>query len=203
MRSRRSPGATRPKMDLIKAMRKLAILLSSYAQTNVGESGHCINNRTVVCRQGQRGQPGEPGPRGPKGDSGLVGLPGPPGRLGARGQPGIVGQKGAKGEQGPRGLSGPFLDKPRITSRPQDATVREGSVATFTCEAEGYPRADIKWYFKNTTVATTSSKLQLIGNSSLQINNASISDDSEEIKCEAVNILGQDSAVARLYVLGE
>ena len=147
-------------------------------------------SRNMVCKEGRRGKPG---PRGPKGDRGLKG---PPGNTGKSGLPG---RKGEKGDAGPRGPPGKSVEAPRISDPPRDTTNKEGSVATFFCEAEGYPTPAITWEVNRMPVLNSTSKVQVVGENGLQINNVS-EDDAGEILCKAVSVLGSVEARARLVV---
>ena len=150
-------------------------------------------SQTVICKEGRRGKPG---PRGPKGDPGLQGPHGIPGNTGL---PGRNGAKGEKGDVGPRGPPGPSVEKPRISVPLNNIAKTEGSVATFVCQAEGYPKPAIEWEVNGTKVSQNTSKVQLIEEIGLQINNIEESDEGE-IKCRATNVFGVAESKARLVV---
>ena len=147
-------------------------------------------SKKMVCKEGRRGKPG---PRGPKGDRGLKG---PPGNTGKSGLPG---RKGQKGDAGPRGPPGKSVEAPRISDPPRDTTNKEGSAVTFFCEAEGYPKPAITWEVNRMPVLNSTSKVQVVGENGLQINNVS-EDDAGEVFCKAVSVLGSVEARARLVV---
>eukprot|EP00794_Sanderia_malayensis_P019525 gene19525-21454_t len=141
-------------------------------------------NKTFVC-VGKRGRRGKAGPRGLKG------------KRGPRGPPGI---KGAKGDIGPRGPPGLSIEKARITMKPSDASVVEGTSATFTCEARGNPKPDISWFHNNREIKRDDKNVKIIENIGLEINNISASDNGT-ITCVADNIIGKDKTSAQLIVL--
>ena len=147
----------------------------------------------VICKEGRRGKPG---PRGPKGDPGL---PGPDGIPGNTGRPGHHGAKGEKGEVGPRGPPGHSVEKPRISVPLSNMTKKEGSVVIFVCQAEGYPKPAIEWEVNGTKVSQTTSKVQLIEETRLQINSIEESDEGK-IKCRASNVIGTAESNAKLVV---
>lgn len=148
----------------------------------------------MVCKSGERGRRGKPGPRGPKGDKGQPGMPG------VHGPPGRTGQKGENGAQGPRGPPGPSIEKPKITSRPSNVTAKEGTSATFYCQATGYPVPDIKWILNGKGAEKKGKRIKIIQNTGLQIDNITVN-DAGEIQCMADNILGKESSMASLNVL--
>lgn len=153
-------------------------------------------NQTHVCPAGERGVRGKAGPKGPKGDKGDNGLSG---RQGAEGKPGQKGQKGDIGPPGPPGLS---VEKPRIMSKPSNETIKEGQMATFTCEASGYPVPEIKWFMKDKEVERLDIRVKVITKIGLQINEVEET-DSGTVTCMAENFLGKVNATAELNVLGK
>lgn len=167
--------------------------LNLLKNTTLACHGGAGKTKAMVCKEGRRGKPG---PRGLKGDRGL------PGQQGSPGKSGSTGPKGDKGDAGPRGPPGKSVEAPKINVPLRDATGKEGSVATFVCEAEGYPKPVITWKFNNTTVSNSTSKIQLIAENGLQINNIR-EEDTGEIVCKAVNVLGAAESRARLIVYGK
>ncbi len=149
-------------------------------------------NKTVVC-VGRRGRRGKAGPRGLKGDRGEIGLPGPKGPVG------LKGEKGEAGQRGPPGIS---VEKTRITSKPSNVTVNEGSIATFTCEATGYPKPDITWLHNNKKITGSNIKIKVIDDIGIEVQNVS-KRDRGTVTCIADNILGKDEASAKLFVHSE
>eukprot|EP00112_Aurelia_sp_Birch-Aquarium-sp1_P008153 Seg1894.9 transcript_id=Seg1894.9/GoldUCD/mRNA.D3Y31 product=Tenascin-R protein_id=Seg1894.9/GoldUCD/D3Y31 len=147
-------------------------------------------NRTIVCT-GVRGRRGKHGPRGPKGDNGEKGL------SGVQGPRGMRGEKGQKGAQGPPGRS---IEKPKITSRPSNVTTKEGTSATFYCQATGYPIPDIKWIFDGKAAEEKGNRIKVIQSTGLQISEVSES-DAGEVTCVGENVFGRESSNARLTVL--
>ena len=178
------------KEDLI--LQNLFKVIALY-KTKISNSQAACRNRTLVCKAGKRGRRGKPGPRGPKGDMGLAGMAG---LDGARGR---TGQKGESGDQGPRGPPGRSIEKPKITSRPSNATVKEGASATFYCQATGYPIPDLTWILNGKEVEKKGNRIKVIQNTGIQINNIAVS-DAGEITCIAENVLGKESSRASLNV---
>ena len=175
--------------QLVDAMAQVLVLMKKSTESCSGKN----ITQSVVCKEGRRGKPG---PRGLKGEQGLPGVDGSPGIKGA---PGSKGAKGEKGDAGPRGPPGTSLEKPRISVPLSDTVKLEGSVATFVCEAKGYPKPEIEWEIRSTKVSSSTSKVQLIRGAKLQINSVK-EDDAGEIKCKAGNILGVEESKARLIV---
>eukprot|EP00794_Sanderia_malayensis_P002450 gene2450-2821_t len=153
-------------------------------------------NKTFVCI-GKRGRRGKAGPRGLQGNRGPKGPPGAKGDIGPSGPAGI---KGAKGDTGPRGPPGLSIEKARITMKPSDASVVEGTSATFTCEAKGNPKPDISWFHNNREIKSDDKNVKIIDNIGLEIKNISASDNGT-ITCVADNIIGKDKTSAQLIVL--
>ena len=149
-------------------------------------------NRSIVCT-GMRGRRGKPGPRGLKGDKGEKGL------SGIRGPQGIRGEQGQKGEPGPPGRS---IEKPKITSRPSNLTVKKGTSATFYCQATGYPIPELKWSLNGKAAGEKGNRIKVIQNTGLEISAVKESDGGE-VTCVAENILGRESSNASLNVLSE
>ena len=165
-------------------------------QTETRSSTEC--NKSPVCKIGQRGKRGKPGPRGQKGDAGDAGMPG------ARGPKGMQGQRGPKGDVGPRGPPGLSIEKPTITSKPSNVTVKEGLMATFYCEAEGYPKPELRWMVHGKAVGGNDTRRKVIRSTGigLQIDKVKQEDDGNII-CVAENFLGKESSTAKLNVLGK
>eukprot|EP00795_Rhopilema_esculentum_P016945 gene16945-8438_t len=146
--------------------------------------------KTVLCREGKRGPRGKAGPKGAKGARGEPGGKGPQGNQG---------EKGERGEAGPRGPPGLSVEKPRISEHPRDVTVVRGLSATFKCEARGYPQPEIKWYHNNVLVSNDERKHLTDNGKVLKLRMITV-DDKGEVKCIAVNILGNASSSANLKV---
>eukprot|EP00794_Sanderia_malayensis_P002454 gene2454-2827_t len=153
-------------------------------------------NKTFVCI-GKRGRRGKAGPRGMKGNRGPRGHSGEKGDIGPIGPAGI---KGAKGDIGPRGPPGLSIEKARITMKPSDASVVQGTSATFTCEAKGNPKPDISWFHNKREIKSDDKNIKIIDNIGLEIENVSASDNGT-ITCVADNIIGKDKTSAQLIVL--
>eukprot|EP00794_Sanderia_malayensis_P006833 gene6833-7601_t len=192
-REKRSPFESPKHMELIKKLQKsfpvgnvFNVYLNPYSPAKF------CNKTTVVCK-GKRGRRGKAGPRGLKGDSGGIGLPGP------RGPPGVKGDKGDIGPRGPPGLS---FEKARITMKPSDASVVEGTSATFTCEAKGNPKPDISWLHNDKKIASDNKNIKIIENIGLEIKKVSASDNGT-ITCIADNIIGHVKASSNLIVFAK
>jgi len=148
--------------------------------------GHpCVE--TKVCKRGPRGK------SGPKGSKGNTGSPG------AKGERGSRGEKGEKGDVGPRGPPGLSVEKPRVDLDPQNATVHNGSMATFSCKAEGYPQPKIQWKLNGKPMSSYGRVTLWNNGENLEI--ADISDqDNGEITCVAENIMGSARASTTIAV---
>ena len=151
--------------------------------------GHpCVE--TKVCKRGPRGK------SGPKGSKGNTGSPG------AKGERGSRGEKGEKGDVGPRGPPGLSVEKPRVDLDPQNATVHNGSMATFSCKAEGYPQPKIQWKLNGKPMSSYGRVTLWNNGENLEI--ADISDqDNGEITCVAENIMGSARASTTIAVQGK
>ena len=196
-------------------------MLSSYRMKQFSNS--CIN-KTVVCLpgpKGEKGHPGDVGPMGPKGKMGRLGSKGDtgkPGPIGPKGEQGMKGDRGIKGDIGGQGPEGSFglpgmkgskgekgspgrtLENPKIVSPPASHTVLETTTATFTCEAQGYPSPEIKWYFHGRNVSDH--RYSYPTETGLTIENVG-EEDKGSVTCIASNILGEVKVKAELVVLGE
>lgn len=142
---------------------------------------------TSICQRGPRGKPG---PMGKKGEMGRPGL---------KGEIGNKGAKGDRGEPGPRGPPGLSVEEPSFKEIPQNMKITEGSVATFTCKARGYPEPKIKWTHNNKPISFHLRATLGNNNRSLQITNLT-ENDQGLIRCIAENIMGSVMAHADLEV---
>ena len=147
----------------------------------------------MLYREGKRGPRGKAGPKGAKGARG---------EPGGKGPMGSQGEKGERGEAGPRGPPGLSVEKPRISKHPKDVTVVKGLSATFKCEARGYPQPEIKWYHNSVLVSNDERNYLTDNGNALKMRMISV-DDKGEVKCVAVNILGNSSSYANLKVHGK
>ena len=148
----------------------------------------------MVCT-GKQGQRGKAGPRGYKGDRGETGSHG---LQGVHGKPGQKGEKGAQGLRGPPGLS---IAKTKITVKPADIVVLEGSIATFSCEADGYPHPIVTWLLNNKSIHASGKNYRMIGNVGLEIEGVTQKDHGS-VTCISNNVIGEDRATAELSILG-
>ncbi|CAH0551174.1 unnamed protein product, partial [Brassicogethes aeneus] len=78
----------------------------------------------------------------------------------------------------------------------ESVTSVTGADITIPCEVRGNPQPKVEWY-KNGNALYTSNKNKILGNNTLMIYNADLS-DSGEYTCEAVNSISQDSK--KIYV---
>ena len=197
VRVQRSIKNKRPILTSTQLLRKIAELIRiQLHQTQPQSKTKC--DKSLVCKVGETGKRGKPGPRGPKGDAGDVGM------TGARGPKGMQGEKGPKGDVGPRGPPGLSIEKPRITLKPSNVTVKEGLTATFYCEAEGYPKPELLWMEHGKAVGENDTRRKVIRSTGigLQIDKVK-QDDAGNIICVAENFLSKESSTAYLNVLGK
>eukprot|EP00794_Sanderia_malayensis_P006873 gene6873-7648_t len=187
-REKRSLIRSQKQIELIESMQKSMNNLFYFYRNAEMQAPFC--NKTFKC-VGKRGRRGKAGPRGLKGDPGGVGPHGP------RGPPGVKGDKGDIGPRGPPGLS---FEKARITMKPSDASVVEGTSATFTCEAKGNPKPDISWLHNSKEIASDNKNIKIIENIGLEVKKVSASDNGT-ITCIADNVIGNVKASAQLIVL--
>ena len=155
-------------------------------------SVHCPkSNRGRRGRSGQRGPPGKHGPPGPQG---VKGLQGNQGLQGIQGPPGPMGPPGAKGEPGQS------ISAPSIVTPPMPIVVNETGTASFQCEVEGNPQPKITWRRDNSSLLADKRVVPTGGG--LVINDVRLKDDGT-YTCEARNILGVITSLARLTVQGK
>lgn len=150
------------------------------------------NHRCIVTEECKRGPRGKAGPKGNKGDAGSRGI---------KGQRGQKGEKGDKGDAGPRGPPGLSVEEPKLIIGPKTLVAVRGSVATFSCKAEGYPLPKIKWKHRKSPIADGGRVTLNSSGETLEI--AHITEqDHGEISCTAENIMGMATASANLVVHG-
>ena len=155
----------------------------------------CVNNRTLICKQGRPGRRGKAGPKGPAGIRGLTGPMGPPGVKGAKGDIGLP---------GPPGPPGRSLSKPVILLPPRDVTSVQNSSARFTCKSKGFPKPSFTWMVSGKEVTRDNRRfgtVETTTGSVLEIKSAR-QQDTGKVQCKAVNILGEDAKSATLSVYG-
>ena len=153
------------------------------------------HNVTLVCKKGERGRRGKAGPRGLKGDMGNKGEKGVAGPTGRRGSDGAAGKKGQKGDPGQPGRS---ISKPVVLTKLEKTVTRqESSSLTLYCEANGYPKPDIRWEFDKRKI--NDSRYTFPTKGGLFISNVN-RNDAGSIQCIAENILGRDVIETRLIV---
>ncbi len=80
--------------------------------------------------------------------------------------------------------------------------MNEGSTATFTCEATGYPKPDITWLHNNKKLTGSRRNVKIIDDIGLEIQNV-LPSHNGTFTCIADNILGKDEALVKLVVLSE
>ena len=142
-------------------------------------------------RPGQRGPPGKYGPPGPRGVKGPKGNKGP---QGIQGPPGPLGPPGARGEPGQS------ISAPSIVTPPMPIVVNETGTASFQCEVEGNPHPKVTWLRENSSLLADKRVVPTAGG--LVINGVTLKDDGT-YTCEARNILGVMTSLARLTVQGK
>lgn len=75
-------------------------------------------------------------------------------------------------------------------------------MATFTCDASGYPEPDIKWLMKGKEIDRKDTRVNVVANIGLQINEVKEADHGT-VTCVAENFLGNVNATATLNVLSK
>ena len=172
---------------------------------------HAREKRTVLdlplsvgdgqSRPGSRCIEAETCKRGPRGKSGPKGNKGDPGEQGLKGNRGSKGVKGDKGDVGPRGPPGLSVQEPKLIIKPQNVIAVIGSVASFSCIAEGYPLPKITWEHKTKPVSNGGRIALRSDGKSLKIAGVK-EEDNGQISCSAQNIMGIATARANLVVHG-
>ena len=89
-----------------------------------------------------------------------------------------------------------FIDPPNIIRQVMDHTQNEGQIASFTCQADGEPDANISWYFNDVPLDVTNTmkydvvfSIIMTGTQSvIRINNVQ-SSDVGTYTCNATNVL--------------
>ena len=155
-------------------------------------SVHCP--KSIRGRRGRPGQRGPPGKHGPPGPQGVKGPKGNQGPQGIQGPPGPMGPPGAKGEPG-KSISAPFIVTP-----PMSIVVNETGAASFQCEVEGNPQPKVTWLRDNSSLLADKRIVPTAGG--LVIKDVTLKDNGT-YTCEARNILGVMTSLARLTVQGK
>ena len=155
-------------------------------------SVHCP--KSIRGRRGRSGQRGPPGKHGPPGPQGVKGLQGNQGLQGIQGPPGPMGPPGAKGEPGQS------ISAPSIVTPPIPIVVNETGTASFQCEVEGNPQPKVIWLRDNSSLLADKRVVSTGGG--LIINDVMLKDDGT-YTCEARNVLGVMTSLARLTVQGK
>ena len=155
-------------------------------------SVHCP--KSIRGRRGRSGQRGPPGKHGPPGPQGVKGLQGNQGLQGIQGPPGPMGPPGAKGEPGKS------ISAPSIVTPPMPIVVNETGTASFQCEVEGNPQPKVIWLRDNSSLLADKRVVSTGGG--LIINDVMLKDDGT-YTCEARNVLGVMTSLARLTVQGK
>jgi len=122
---------------------------------------------------------------GIKGD---VGIPGDPGPVGPRGPPGMKGDKGDPGQS---------ISAPSLLQGPVGMTVNESQTAILKCTVDGYPSPKVTWSKLNSSLPVGRHVIEASG--ALIVKGVRPGDDGV-YSCRAENLLGQESASAKLKV---
>ena len=155
---------------------------------------------SVHCPKSIRGRRGRPGQRGPPGKHGPPGPRGVNGPKGNHGPQGIQGPPGPMGPPGARGEPGQSISAPSIVTPPMPIVVNETGTASFQCEVEGNPHPKVTWLRENSSLLADKRVVPTAGG--LVINGVTLKDDGT-YTCEARNILGVMTSLARLTVQGK
>ena len=155
---------------------------------------------SVHCPKSIRGRRGRPGQRGPPGKHGPPGPQGVKGPKGNQGPQGIQGPPGPLGPPGARGEPGKSISAPSIVTPPVSIVVNETGTASFQCEVEGNPHPKVTWLRENSSLLADKRVVPTAGG--LVINGVTLKDDGT-YTCEARNILGVMTSLARLTVQGK
>ena len=155
---------------------------------------------SVHCPKSSRGRRGRPGQRGPPGKHGPPGPQGAKGPKGNQGPQGIQGPPGPLGPPGARGEPGQSISAPSIVTPPMPIVVNETGTASFQCEVEGNPQPKVTWLRDNSSLLAD--KRVVLTDGELVINDVTLIDDGT-YTCEARNILGVMTSMAKLTVQGK
>ena len=154
-------------------------------------------------KQGTRGRPGPPGrtgSNGPPGKHGPIGSQGPTGikgDVGIPGDPGPVGPRGRQGLKGDKGDPGQSISAPSLLQGPAGMTVNESQTAILKCIVDGNPRPKITWSKLNSSLPVGRHMIESSG--ALIVKDVRPGDHGV-YNCRAENLLGQESASAKLTV---
>lgn len=90
-----------------------------------------------------------------------------------------------------------------VTSQyPNPITARPGQDVTLTCRAAvGEPAPEVKWYRQGEEV-TENDRITLLGDGSLRIDDAELSDE-DNYTCLSTNVIGSDSSIVWLAMKGK
>lgn len=186
----------RAKRNTNEQHRSFFIALNSMVKSHLREYNKemfktCFYNETAICIQGEKGTQGQ------RGIQGIAGEKGSRGPIGPRGERGT---KGEKGDAGIRGPPGPTVVRPKKVQGLQDVAALEHHDAVFSCDSDGYPRAEIEWLHKGLRTRTNATRRTTANQTHFEIRNVTLS-DSGVVECVARNFMGEVRARASLTVL--
>lgn len=110
----------------------------------------------------------------------------------------LTGVAGPRGTMGLKGDPGESISTPEVTISPATQTVIENQTVTFDCSATGNPRPAVSWSKVNESLVE---KILSTNDGRLEIPSSSYNDTGKYI-CTAINVLGQDQKMTRLFVEG-
>ena len=90
-------------------------------------------------------------------------------------------------------------DLPRITKQPVNSVTTESDSAHFECEADGFPKPEIRWVKLNSRLPSRRASVQ--PNGTLSIRHAN-KDDAGTYACVAANVFGVVKSYVALVVQG-
>ena len=99
---------------------------------------------------------------------------------------------------GLKGDPGESISSPEVTVSPATQTVTENQTATFYCSATGNPIPAVTWSKINESLGE---KILSTNDGKLEIPSSSYNDKGNYI-CTALNVLGQDRKMTKLFVEG-
>ncbi|XP_028837144.1 leucine-rich repeat and immunoglobulin-like domain-containing nogo receptor-interacting protein 4b [Denticeps clupeoides] len=88
-----------------------------------------------------------------------------------------------------------------LDRKSQDAQIQEGATILFDCKADGYPSPYVTWLSTQQTLLTSSGRIRVLVNGSLEVRYAQVQ-DSGTYMCLATNAAGNDSIFVKLQVQG-
>ena len=106
---------------------------------------------------------------------------------------------GPRGLTGLKGEPGESISTPDVTVSPVTQTVTDNQTAIFYCSASGNPKPAVAWGKVNESLGD---KILSTNDGKLEIPNSSYNDTGNYI-CTAINVLGEDRKMTKLFVEGE